>query len=72
MLFVRSQLIYSTMFLPFAETEQVSLSHLQLAHNMKEEAKKLEDFRENQKEMRKKVDGFISTVMTCPQHFATC
>ncbi len=45
-----------------AETEHVSLSHLQLAQNMREEAKKLEEFREKQKEMRKKV-GLISTVV---------
>ncbi|KAF6729143.1 Proline-serine-threonine phosphatase-interacting protein 2 [Oryzias melastigma] len=38
------------------QTEQVSLSHLQLAQNMKEEAKKLEEFREKQKEVRKKVE----------------
>lgn len=45
-----------------AETEHVSLSHLQLAQSMREEAKKLEEFREKQKEIRKKV-RFISTVM---------
>lgn len=39
----------------FAETENVSLSHLHLAQTMREEAKKLEDFREKQKESRKKV-----------------
>uniref|UniRef100_A0A3Q4MMW6 Proline-serine-threonine phosphatase-interacting protein 2-like n=1 Tax=Neolamprologus brichardi TaxID=32507 RepID=A0A3Q4MMW6_NEOBR len=38
------------------QTEQVSLSHLQLAQNMREEAKKLEDFKEKQKETRKKVE----------------
>uniref|UniRef100_A0A8C7X7T4 Proline-serine-threonine phosphatase interacting protein 2 n=1 Tax=Oryzias sinensis TaxID=183150 RepID=A0A8C7X7T4_9TELE len=38
------------------QTEQVSLSHLQLAQSMKEEAKKLEEFREKQKEARKKVE----------------
>ncbi|KAG8010801.1 Proline-serine-threonine phosphatase-interacting protein 2, partial [Nibea albiflora] len=37
-----------------AETEHVSLSHLQLAQSMREEAKKLEEFREKQKEIRKK------------------
>uniref|UniRef100_A0A672IHN1 Proline-serine-threonine phosphatase interacting protein 2 n=1 Tax=Salarias fasciatus TaxID=181472 RepID=A0A672IHN1_SALFA len=37
-------------------TEQVSLSHLQLAHSMREEARKLEEFREKQKEARKKVE----------------
>uniref|UniRef100_A0A3Q0S871 Proline-serine-threonine phosphatase interacting protein 2 n=1 Tax=Amphilophus citrinellus TaxID=61819 RepID=A0A3Q0S871_AMPCI len=39
-----------------AETEQVSLSHLQLSQNMREEAKKLEEFREKQKEARKKIE----------------
>uniref|UniRef100_A0A669CE97 Proline-serine-threonine phosphatase interacting protein 2 n=1 Tax=Oreochromis niloticus TaxID=8128 RepID=A0A669CE97_ORENI len=38
------------------QTEQVSLSHLQLAQNMREEAKKLEDFKEKQKEARKKIE----------------
>lgn len=52
-----------------AETEHVSLSHLQLAHNMREEAKKLEDFREKQKETRKKVGCFIGVAVTL--HFTT-
>ncbi|XP_007228897.3 proline-serine-threonine phosphatase-interacting protein 2 isoform X1 [Astyanax mexicanus] len=38
------------------QTEQVSLSHLHLAQTMRDEAKKLEEFREKQKEMRKKVE----------------
>lgn len=38
------------------QTEHVSLSHLQLAQNMRDEAKKLEDFREKQKEARKKME----------------
>ncbi|XP_064798207.1 proline-serine-threonine phosphatase-interacting protein 2-like isoform X2 [Oncorhynchus masou masou] len=38
------------------QTEHVSLSHLQLAQTMRNEAKKLEDFRERQKEARKKVE----------------
>ncbi|XP_055731050.1 proline-serine-threonine phosphatase-interacting protein 2-like [Salvelinus fontinalis] len=38
------------------QTEHVSLSHLQLAQTMRDEAKKLEDFRERQKETRKKVE----------------
>lgn len=42
-------------FSPPAETEHVSLAHLQLAHSMREEARKLEEFRVNQKESRKKV-----------------
>lgn len=46
-----------------AETERVSISHLQLAQNMREEAKKLEEFKEKQKEARKKVCGTFGTVM---------
>ncbi|KAM4532241.1 proline-serine-threonine phosphatase-interacting protein 2 [Fundulus diaphanus] len=38
------------------QTEHVSLSHLQLAQSMREEAKKLEEFREKQKEGRKKIE----------------
>ncbi|XP_068190683.1 proline-serine-threonine phosphatase-interacting protein 2 isoform X2 [Antennarius striatus] len=38
------------------QTEHVSLSHLQLARCMREEAKKLEEFREKQKEARRKVE----------------
>ncbi|XP_034403250.1 proline-serine-threonine phosphatase-interacting protein 2 isoform X4 [Cyclopterus lumpus] len=38
------------------QTEHVSLSHLQLAQSMREEAKKLEEFRERQKEARKKME----------------
>ncbi|KAK6322760.1 hypothetical protein J4Q44_G00075520 [Coregonus suidteri] len=38
------------------QTEHVSLSHLQLAQTMRDEAKKMEDFRERQKEARKKVE----------------
>ncbi|KAM8744065.1 proline-serine-threonine phosphatase-interacting protein 2 isoform 1-T1 [Acanthopagrus schlegelii] len=38
------------------QTEHVSLSHLQLAHGMREEAKKVEEFREKQKELRKKLE----------------
>lgn len=38
------------------QTENMSLSHLHLAQTMREEAKKLEDFREKQKEARKKVE----------------
>uniref|UniRef100_A0A673YDX7 Proline-serine-threonine phosphatase interacting protein 2 n=1 Tax=Salmo trutta TaxID=8032 RepID=A0A673YDX7_SALTR len=35
---------------------EMNLSHLQLAQTMRDEAKKLEDFRERQKETRKKVE----------------
>ncbi|KAM4634601.1 proline-serine-threonine phosphatase-interacting protein 2 [Polymixia lowei] len=38
------------------QTEQVSLSHLQLAQNMRDEVKKLEDFKERQKDARKKIE----------------
>ncbi|KAI5622588.1 proline-serine-threonine phosphatase-interacting protein 2, partial [Silurus asotus] len=38
------------------QTEQVSMSHLHLAQSIREEAKKLEEFREKQKEAKKKVE----------------
>uniref|UniRef100_A0AAY4EBD3 F-BAR domain-containing protein n=1 Tax=Denticeps clupeoides TaxID=299321 RepID=A0AAY4EBD3_9TELE len=38
------------------QTENVSLSHFQLAQTMREEAKKMEEFREKQKDARKKVE----------------
>ncbi|XP_040053927.2 proline-serine-threonine phosphatase-interacting protein 2 isoform X1 [Gasterosteus aculeatus] len=38
------------------QTEHVSLSHSQLAQGMRDEAKKLEEFREKQKEARKKME----------------
>ncbi|KAL0965806.1 hypothetical protein UPYG_G00286020 [Umbra pygmaea] len=38
------------------QTEHVSLSHLQLAQTMRDEARKLEDFREKQKETKKKIE----------------
>lgn len=38
------------------QTENVGLSHLQLAQTIREEAKKVEDFREKQKEARKKIE----------------
>ncbi|XP_016119152.1 proline-serine-threonine phosphatase-interacting protein 2-like, partial [Sinocyclocheilus grahami] len=44
------------------QTESVSLSHLHLAQTMREEAKKLEDFREKQKEARKKVEQHMDTL----------
>uniref|UniRef100_A0A7N8YM88 Proline-serine-threonine phosphatase interacting protein 2 n=1 Tax=Mastacembelus armatus TaxID=205130 RepID=A0A7N8YM88_9TELE len=44
------------------QTEQVSLSHLQLAQSMRDEAKKLEEFREKQKEARKKVEQQMDTL----------
>lgn len=44
--------------------EHVSLSHLHLAQSMREEAKKLEEFREKQKEVRKKVSAVVHTDVT--------
>uniref|UniRef100_A0A8C1RZB2 Proline-serine-threonine phosphatase interacting protein 2 n=1 Tax=Cyprinus carpio TaxID=7962 RepID=A0A8C1RZB2_CYPCA len=44
------------------QTENVSLSHLHLAQTMREEAKKLEDFREKQKETRKKVEQHMDAL----------
>lgn len=42
----------------------MSLAHLQLAHNMREEVRKLEEFRAKQKEKRKKV-GQAGTATGC-------
>ncbi|XP_060931689.1 proline-serine-threonine phosphatase-interacting protein 2 isoform X2 [Limanda limanda] len=39
------------------QTEHVSLSHLQLAQSMREEAKKLEEFREKQKDLEQQIDA---------------
>ncbi|XP_037548364.1 proline-serine-threonine phosphatase-interacting protein 2 [Nematolebias whitei] len=44
------------------QTEQVSLSHLQLAQSMREEAKKLEEFKEKQKEVRKRIEQQMDTL----------
>ncbi|XP_054612316.1 proline-serine-threonine phosphatase-interacting protein 2 isoform X2 [Dunckerocampus dactyliophorus] len=44
------------------QTEHVSLSHLQLAQSMREEAKKLEDFREKQKDTKKKVEQHMEVL----------
>ncbi|XP_076875916.1 proline-serine-threonine phosphatase-interacting protein 2 [Brachyhypopomus gauderio] len=38
------------------QTEQVSVSHMHLAQTIREEAKKMEEFREKQKESRKRVE----------------
>ncbi|XP_077099196.1 proline-serine-threonine phosphatase-interacting protein 2 isoform X2 [Siphateles boraxobius] len=44
------------------QTENMSLSHLHLAQTMREEAKKLEDFREKQKEARKRVEQLMDAL----------
>ncbi|XP_023679151.1 proline-serine-threonine phosphatase-interacting protein 2 [Paramormyrops kingsleyae] len=44
------------------QIENVGLSHLQLAQTMRDEAKKLEDFRERQKEVRKKVEQHMDAL----------
>lgn len=46
--------IYIIYFL-FAEIDNVGQGHIQLAQTLREEAKKMEDFREKQKLHRKKV-----------------
>lgn len=50
----------------FAETEHVSLSHLQLAQSIREEAKKVEEFREKQRDLRKKVASWLPTLRSPP------
>lgn len=44
------------------QIEHVSLSHLTLAQTMREEARRLEDFRERQKEARKKVEQHMDSL----------
>uniref|UniRef100_A0A3B3ZEN1 F-BAR domain-containing protein n=1 Tax=Periophthalmus magnuspinnatus TaxID=409849 RepID=A0A3B3ZEN1_9GOBI len=44
------------------QMEHVSLAHLQLAQNMREEVKKLEDFREKQKDARKKIEQHMDAL----------
>ncbi|XP_017345369.1 proline-serine-threonine phosphatase-interacting protein 2 isoform X2 [Ictalurus punctatus] len=44
------------------QTEQVSTSHLHLAQAMRDEAKKLEEFREKQKDARKRVEQQMDTL----------
>nr|XP_014350645.1 PREDICTED: proline-serine-threonine phosphatase-interacting protein 2 isoform X3 [Latimeria chalumnae] len=43
------------------EVENVAQCHIQLAQNLREEAKKLEDFREKQKEQRKKIEHLMES-----------
>lgn len=47
--------IYICIFLFFAEIDNVGQGHIQLAQTLREEAKKMEEFREKQKLHRKKV-----------------
>uniref|UniRef100_A0A4W3HWS4 Proline-serine-threonine phosphatase interacting protein 2 n=1 Tax=Callorhinchus milii TaxID=7868 RepID=A0A4W3HWS4_CALMI len=44
------------------QIENVGLSHIQLASNLREEVKKLEDFREKQKDARKKVEHVMENL----------
>ncbi|XP_020777246.2 proline-serine-threonine phosphatase-interacting protein 2 isoform X3 [Boleophthalmus pectinirostris] len=44
------------------QMENVSLAHLQLAQSMREEVKKLEEFRERQKEARKKIEQHMDAL----------
>lgn len=48
----------------FAEVDNVAQCHIQLAQTLREEAKKIEEFRERQKLQRKKV-GFAYTLRFC-------
>lgn len=57
--------VFCVCFCTPAETEHVSLSHLQLAQSMRDEAKKLEEFREKQREVKKKVGGFTVVMHHC-------
>ncbi|XP_061783403.1 proline-serine-threonine phosphatase-interacting protein 2 isoform X1 [Nerophis lumbriciformis] len=44
------------------QTEHVILSHLRVAHSMREEVKKMEEFREKQKEARKKLEQHMEAL----------
>uniref|UniRef100_A0A8C6S3Y0 Proline-serine-threonine phosphatase interacting protein 2 n=1 Tax=Neogobius melanostomus TaxID=47308 RepID=A0A8C6S3Y0_9GOBI len=44
------------------QMEHVSLAHLQLAQSMREEVRKLEEFREKQKEARKKIEQHMDAL----------
>ncbi|KAK7896498.1 hypothetical protein WMY93_021823 [Mugilogobius chulae] len=44
------------------QMEHVSLAHLQLAQSMREEVKKLEEFREKQKEARKRIEQHMESL----------
>ena len=48
----------------FAEVESVAQCHIQLAQTLREEARKIEEFRERQKLQRKKV-GFAYVLRCC-------
>ena len=69
-----SFLVVTTITLSYnAEIEHVGQTHLQLAQIMRDEAKKLEDFRERQKDTKKKVsqrcepEGTFILVVTMSQ-----
>jgi len=47
--------VFICFFFAFAEIDNVGQGHIQLAQTLREEAKKMEDFREKQKLHRKKV-----------------
>lgn len=44
------------------QTEHVSLAHLQLAQSMKDEVRKLEEFRERQRETRKRIEQHMDAL----------
>lgn len=51
----QTQVCLFLFFFAFAEIDNVGQGHIQLAQTLREEAKKMEDFREKQKLHRKKV-----------------
>ncbi|NWZ28140.1 PPIP2 protein, partial [Asarcornis scutulata] len=54
--------IYICIFLFFAEIDNVGQGHIQLAQTLREEAKKMEEFREKQKLHRKKIELIMEAI----------